>query len=49
MAGSALPTEMPPQAPRMLAMSTSAFMVSFAAWTIFSIIGLQIQKEHGLS
>jgi MFS transporter, NNP family, nitrate/nitrite transporter len=49
MAGSALPNEMPQQAPRMLAMSTSAFMVSFAAWTIFSIIGLQIQMEHGLS
>ena len=49
MAGTALPDQMPPKAPRMLAASTSAFMVSFAAWTIFSIIGLQIQKEHGLS
>ena len=49
MARSALPNEMPTKAPRMLAMSTSAFTVSFAAWTIFSIIGLQLQKEHGLS
>jgi hypothetical protein len=48
-AGSALSNEMPQQGPRMLAMSTGAFMVSFAALTIFSIIGLQIQKDHGLS
>jgi hypothetical protein len=31
MVGSAVPDEMSQQAPRMLAMSTSAFMVSFAA------------------
>ncbi len=49
MAASALPPETPHQANRMLTMSTTAFTISFAAWTIFSIIGLQIQQEHGLS
>ncbi|HEX7061410.1 MAG TPA: nitrate/nitrite transporter [Woeseiaceae bacterium] len=36
-------------APRMLWMSTFAFAASFAVWTIFSIIGIRIQKELGLS
>ncbi len=49
MARSALPTETPPQANRMLAMSTGAFTICFAAWTIFSIIGVRIQQELGLS
>lgn len=49
MARSALPTETPPQAPRMLALSTGAFTICFAAWTIFSIIGVRIQQEFGLS
>jgi NNP family nitrate/nitrite transporter-like MFS transporter len=30
-------------------MSTAAFTVCFAAWTIFSILGIQIQKDLGLS
>ncbi|MCE7903606.1 MAG: NarK/NasA family nitrate transporter [Gammaproteobacteria bacterium PRO9] len=33
----------------MLGMSTLAFGVSFAIWTIFSIIGIRIQRELGLS
>src|SRR5262245_53897170 len=32
-----------------LAMSTLAFTVCFAVWTIFSIIGIQIKKEFALS
>jgi NNP family nitrate/nitrite transporter-like MFS transporter len=32
-----------------LGMSTLAFTVCFAVWTIFSIIGVQIKKELGLS
>ena len=32
-----------------LSLSTVAFTVCFAVWTIFSIIGIQIQKELGLS
>jgi NNP family nitrate/nitrite transporter-like MFS transporter len=36
-------------APRMLWMSTFAFAASFAVWTIFSIIGIRIQAELGLS
>lgn len=32
-----------------LGMSTAAFTVCFAAWTIFSIIGIQIQKDLDLS
>src|SRR5665647_2402107 len=32
-----------------LGMSTFAFTVCFAVWTIFSIIGVQIQKELGLN
>ena len=30
-------------------MSTVAFTVCFAVWTIFSIIGVQIKKDLGLS
>ncbi|WP_304951648.1 MFS transporter [Shinella sp. NM-101] len=32
-----------------LAMSTIAFTVCFAAWTIFAIIGIQIRQDLGLS
>src|SRR5262249_59337339 len=32
-----------------LAMSTIAFTVCFAVWTIFSIIGVRIKEEMGLS
>jgi len=32
-----------------LAMSTLAFTVCFAVWTIFSIIGIRIRDELGLS
>lgn len=32
-----------------LAMSTLAFTVCFAVWTIFSIIGVQIKKDLGLT
>ena len=32
-----------------LGMSTLAFTVCFAVWTIFSIIGIQIKKDLGLS
>ena len=34
---------------RALWFSTIAFTVCFAAWTIFSIIGVQIKKDLGLS
>ena len=34
---------------RTLVLSTVAFTVCFAVWTIFSIIGLQIQQELGLN
>jgi MFS transporter, NNP family, nitrate/nitrite transporter len=37
------------RADRALAMSTVAFTVCFAVWTIFSIIGVQIKKDLGLS
>ncbi|TKB11960.1 MAG: MFS transporter, partial [Mesorhizobium sp.] len=37
-------------APRQaLAMSTIAFTVCFAVWTIFSIIGVRIKQELGLN
>lgn len=36
-------------APRALTMSTIAFTVCFAVWTIFSIIGIKIKAELGLS
>ena len=32
-----------------LGMSTVAFTVCFAVWTIFSIIGVQIKKDLGLT
>src|SRR5262245_55473163 len=32
-----------------LTMSTLAFTVCFAVWTIFSIVGVQIKKDLGLS
>ena len=34
---------------RALAISTIAFTVCFAVWTIFSIIGVRIKQELGLS
>ena len=34
---------------RMLSMSTVAFSVCFAVWTIFSIIGVRIQQDLGLN
>lgn len=34
---------------RMLSMSTVAFTVCFAVWTIFSILGVQIQQDLGLN
>ena len=34
---------------RILGMSTLAFTVCFAVWTIFSIIGVRIKQELGLS
>ena len=49
MAQTGLPTSTPPQANRMLAASTVTFAICFAAWTIFSIIGVKIQEELGLS
>ncbi|WP_371998838.1 MFS transporter (plasmid) [Tistrella mobilis] len=42
-------TPVPKQAGRILGMSTLAFTTSFAVWTIFSIIGIRIQQELGLS
>ena len=38
-----------PQAARMLGMSTTAFVVCFAVWTIFAIIGIRIRQELGLT
>ena len=38
-----------PSATRALSMSTIAFTVCFAVWTIFSIIGVGIKDELGLS
>ncbi|WP_265499705.1 MFS transporter [Paracoccus beibuensis] len=41
---------LPQQAPRRaLALSTFAFTVCFAVWTIFSIIGIQIDQQLGLT
>lgn len=39
----------PAQQTRILGMSTLAFTVCFAVWTIFSIIGVGIKQELGLS
>ncbi|MCV3238653.1 MFS transporter [Mesorhizobium sp. ZC-5] len=45
-----LPVSSPDDASsRALAMSTIAFTVCFAVWTIFSIIGVRIKEELGLS
>lgn len=41
--------QVPPEARRMLGMTTFAWTVCFAAWTMFSIIGVRIQAELGLS
>ncbi|HNP65762.1 MAG TPA: MFS transporter, partial [Woeseiaceae bacterium] len=43
------PNEPERDAPRMLGISTFAFAASFAVWIIFSIIGIRIQDELGLS
>ena len=46
----ALSAKRPDQASsRALTMSTAAFTVCFAVWTIFSIIGVRIRDELGLS
>ncbi|MCD7059025.1 MFS transporter [Pelagibacterium xiamenense] len=46
----ALPsTEKNAEATRALSLSTIAFTACFAAWTIFSIIGIRIKGEMGLS
>jgi MFS transporter, NNP family, nitrate/nitrite transporter len=37
------------QQTRVLGMSTVAFTACFAVWTIFSIIGVQIKQDYGLS
>jgi len=37
------------QQSRALSLSTVSFTLSFAVWTIFSIIGLQIQQDLHLS
>lgn len=34
---------------RALTLSTVAFTVCFAVWTVFSIIGVQIKKDLGLN
>jgi NNP family nitrate/nitrite transporter-like MFS transporter len=39
----------PPEQTRILSVSTISFTVCFAVWTIFSIIGIQIQQDLGLS
>jgi NNP family nitrate/nitrite transporter-like MFS transporter len=45
----ALPAPDPGSQSRALWLSTFAFTVCFAVWTIFSIIGVQIKKDLGLS
>jgi len=42
-------TALPQGANRAMWMSTIAFTVCFAVWTIFSIIGVQIKKDLGLN
>ena len=43
------PASMQEAAPsRALAMSTVAFTVCFAVWTIFSIIGVRLKEELGV-
>ena len=47
-----MPTQievMPAQKNRALAVSTIAFTVCFAVWTIFAIIGIQIKQDLGLN
>ncbi|MDF3607063.1 NarK/NasA family nitrate transporter [Paracoccus sp. DMF-8] len=39
----------PSSSGRALALATTAFTVCFAIWTIFSIIGIQLRQEYGLS
>jgi MFS transporter, NNP family, nitrate/nitrite transporter len=50
-AGSAPPVaeETPRGATRVLAMSTIAFTLMFAAWLMFGVLGIPIQEEFGLS
>jgi len=43
------PAEVPREAGRMLGITTFAWSICFAVWTIFSIIGIRIQAELGLS
>ena len=38
-----------PKAGQILGMSTTAFTVCFAVWTIFAIIGIRIRQELGLT
>jgi NNP family nitrate/nitrite transporter-like MFS transporter len=45
----AMPSSDPAHSRRALVLSTVAFTVCFAVWTIFSIIGVQIKEELGLS
>ena len=44
-----LPSSHDQAATRALSMSTLAFTVCFAVWTIFSIIGVKIKTDLGLS
>ena len=46
---SSVPVVESAQAHRALTLSTVAFTVCFAVWTIFSIIGVQIKKDLGLN
>src|SRR5690606_30002564 len=39
----------PARAPRMLTVATFTWTCCFAAWTIFSIIGVRLQRDLGLS
>ena len=47
--GQPLPQPVPPGAQQAMWMSTVAFTVCFAVWTIFSIIGVQIKRDLGLN
>jgi len=46
---STVPVATSDNANRALVLSTTAFTVCFAVWTIFSIIGVQIKKDLGLN
>jgi len=46
---SAIAPATPEDSGRALALSTSAFVVCFAVWTIFAIIGIQIREQLSLS